>query len=32
MTRQIAKNARVPFLTDDGLHILLCGTGSPMPD
>ena len=32
MTRQIAKNARVPFITDDGLHILLCGTGSPMPD
>jgi ribonuclease Z len=32
MTRQIAKNARVPLLTDDGLQILLCGTGSPMPD
>jgi ribonuclease Z len=32
MTRQIAKNARAPYLTDDGLHILLCGTGSPMLD
>ena len=32
MTRQIAKNARAPYLTDDALHILLCGTGSPMPD
>ena len=21
-----------PNLTDDALHILLCGTGSPMPD
>ena len=32
MTRQIAKAARAPYLTEDGLHILLCGTGSPMPD
>src|SRR4029079_13074208 len=32
MTRQIAKNARTPSLGDDALHILLCGTGSPMPD
>ena len=32
MTRQIAKNARAPYLSDDALHILLCGTGSPMPD
>ena len=32
MTRQIGKAARAPYLTDDGLHILLCGTGSPMPD
>ena len=32
MTRQIAKAARAPYLTDDALHILLCGTGSPMPD
>jgi ribonuclease Z len=32
MTRQIAKNARTPYLGDDALHILLCGTGSPMPD
>jgi ribonuclease Z len=32
MTRQIGKAARAPYLTDDALHILLCGTGSPMPD
>src|SRR4029079_16374167 len=32
MTRQIAKNARAPYLSEDALHILLCGTGSPMPD
>ena len=32
MTRQVAKAARAPYLTDDALHILLCGTGSPMPD
>jgi ribonuclease Z len=32
VTRQMAKAARAPYLTDDGLHILLCGTGSPMPD
>ena len=32
MTRQIAKAARAPYLTDDAMHILLCGTGSPMPD
>src|SRR5262245_12792126 len=32
MTRQIAKAARAPYLSDDALHILLCGTGSPMPD
>ena len=32
MTRQVAEAARAPYLTDDALHILLCGTGSPMPD
>ena len=32
MTRQIGKAARAPYLSDDALHILLCGTGSPMPD
>src|SRR5262245_35422747 len=32
MTRQVAKAARAPYLSDDALHILLCGTGSPMPD
>ncbi len=32
MTRQIGKAAHAPYLTDDALHILLCGTGSPMPD
>ena len=32
MTRQVGKAARAPYLTDDALHILLCGTGSPMPD
>jgi ribonuclease Z len=32
MTRQVAKAARAPYLADDALHILLCGTGSPMPD
>ena len=32
MARQMAKAARAPYLTDDALHILLCGTGSPMPD
>ncbi|MGH6826146.1 MBL fold metallo-hydrolase [Methyloceanibacter sp.] len=32
MTRQMAKAARAPYLSDDALHILLCGTGSPMPD
>jgi ribonuclease Z len=28
----IAKAARAPFLKDDALHVLLCGTGSPMPN
>lgn len=28
----IAKGARAPFLTGDALNVLLCGTGSPMPD
>jgi hypothetical protein len=32
MKRQIANAASAPYLTDDVLHILLCGTGSPMPD
>lgn len=32
MTRQIAKAARTPYLTEDTLHILLCGTGArPCP-
>jgi len=31
MTRQVAEAARAPYLTDDALHILLCGTGGPMP-
>jgi hypothetical protein len=32
MTRQIAKAARAPYLTEDALHILLCGTGArPCP-
>jgi ribonuclease Z len=32
MTRQIARAANPPFMQDDALHILICGTGSPMPD
>jgi ribonuclease Z len=32
MARQFAKAARAPYLSDDALHIFLCGTGSPMPD
>jgi ribonuclease Z len=32
MTRQIARNANPSFMQDDALHILFCGTGSPMPD
>jgi ribonuclease Z len=31
-TRGIAKANHLPFMEDDALHILLCGTGSPMPD
>lgn len=32
MQAGIAKGARAPFLKDDALHVLLCGTGSPMPN
>ena len=32
MQAGIAKGARAPFLVGDALHVLLCGTGSPMPD
>jgi len=32
MTRQIAHAANPPYMEDDALHILICGTGSPMPD
>ena len=30
--RGIARANHLPFMEDDGLHILLCGTGSPMPN
>jgi len=29
MTRQVAKAARAAYLSDDGLHILLCGPPAP---
>jgi len=32
MARGIAHAANPPFMQDDDLHILICGTGSPMPD
>ena len=32
MEAGIAKSARAPFLKPDALHVVLCGTGSPMPD
>ena len=32
MARGIARAANPPFMQDDDLHILICGTGSPMPD
>ena len=32
MVGALAKANALPFLQDKGLHILLCGTGSPMPD
>lgn len=32
MVNQIAKADNAAVFKDDGLHILLCGTGSPMPD
>ena len=32
MVAALAKAKAQPFLTDKALHVLLCGTGSPMPD
>jgi ribonuclease Z len=32
LTRQIARAANPPYIEDDALHILICGTGSPMLD
>jgi hypothetical protein len=32
MVGALAKANALPFLKDKSLHILLCGTGSPMPD
>jgi ribonuclease Z len=32
MVGALAKANALPFLQDKSLHILLCGTGSPMPD
>ena len=32
MVGAFTKAANQPFLKDKALHILLCGTGSPMPD
>ena len=32
MVQALSKAANVSFMRDKALHILLCGTGSPMPD
>ncbi|MGB6949471.1 MAG: MBL fold metallo-hydrolase [Methyloceanibacter sp.] len=32
MVRALTKAQNPSFMQDDGLHILICGTGSPMPD
>ena len=32
MVAAFSKANALPFMQDKGLHILLCGTGSPMPD
>jgi len=32
MVRALTKAQNPDFMQDDGLHILICGTGSPMPD
>ncbi len=32
MVAAFTKANSLPFLRDKGLHVLLCGTGSPMPD
>ena len=32
MVKQIAKADNAAVFKDDALHILLCGTGSPIPD
>ena len=32
MVAAFTKANSQPFLTDKALHVLLCGTGSPMPD
>lgn len=32
MVRALTKAQNPSYMQDDGLHILICGTGSPMPD
>lgn len=32
MVSQLTRANNPPFMQDDALHVLLCGTGSPMPD